>query len=425
MIEHMFESMVLPVVDPEWVDEEPVPGDANYEAYLTWEAHQIAFWSAYGQSVGPAEDTLPDLSGLRTDTGLLGAVGRAGQAEARAAGAKLRAIADYALRRMRNPQDGYDEKSMAHSAQAEIGVMLRITPAAASHWLDLAMALVRRLPTTLATLETGAISLPTVRAIAEVSENLNVAQCARLEAAVLPKAPERTPGSVRRLARREVEKLDAEAVRKRREAALAQRSLYVQDEPDGMATLCAYLPAEQAHACFEAIGALVHPKAPGEDRPVGARRVDALVEVIAAATGTDPRTPPAPVSAAPTAEQIADLNRGADVYTPRPSLKAAIRKRDRHCRFPGCRRPARQCDLDHTIAFPGGRTIYTNLACLCRFHHQIKQLPGWHCAQDHRGRLTWTTPTGLRFITRPPPDDGEEPPDITPAPDPAEDIPQF
>ncbi len=306
--EHLFESMVLPVVDPEWVDEEPVPGDADYEAYLAWEAHQFAFWTAYGESVGPAEDTLPDLSGLRTDAGLLGAVGRAGQAEAQVAGAKLRAIADYALRRMRNPQVGYDEKSMAHSAQAEIGVMLRITPAAASTWLDLALALVRRLPTTLATLETGAISLPVVRAIAAESENLNVAQCARLEAAVLPKAPERTPGSVRRLTRREVEKLDAEAVRKRREAAIAQRSLYVQDEHDGMATLCAYLPSEQAHACFEAIDDLVHPKAPGETRPVGARRVDALVEVIGIATGTDPGNPPAPETSACVASIIRSSN---------------------------------------------------------------------------------------------------------------------
>ena len=409
----MFESMTVPAVDPEWVDEEPGPGDADYQAYLAWEARQIAFWTAYGASVGPAEEVLPDLAGMRTDAGLLGAVQRAGRAEAQAAGARLRSIADYALRRMRTPEVGYDEKAMAHSAQAEIGVMLRVTPAAASHWLDLAMTLVRRLPRTLATLEAGTITLPAARAIAEESENLDVAQGAHLEATVLPQAPERTPGSLRRLTRREVERLDAEAVRTRAEAALAKRTLYVKDEPDGMATLCAYLPTDQAHACFDAIDALVHPKAPGEDRPVGARRVDALVEVVAAATGTDPWNPPAPESSVLTPEQIAELNRGADVYVPSPAMKAAVRRRDKHCRFPGCRRPARQCEIDHTLAFvkAGGRTIYTNLACVCRFHHQIKQAPGWHCEQDDRGRLTWTTPTGLRFITRPPPDEGEEAPD--------------
>ncbi|MBA3745689.1 MAG: HNH endonuclease, partial [Sporichthya sp.] len=75
--------------------------------------------------------------------------------------------------------------------------------------------------------------------------------------------------------------------------------------------------------------------------------------------------------------------------------------------------------------FKPGRTVYTNLACLCRYHHRIKQMPGWHCEQDDHGALTWTTPTGQRFITRPPPEDGEEPPDIAPVPDPGEDIPPF
>ncbi|WP_019875187.1 hypothetical protein [Sporichthya polymorpha] len=51
-----------------------------------------------------------------------------------------------------------------------------------------------------------------------------------------------------------------------------------------------------------------------------------------------------------------------------------------------------------------GGTRYWNLGCLCRFHHQVKQMPGWHLEQD-RGRFIWTTPTGLRFITYPGADD--------------------
>lgn len=392
-----------------------MPGDEGYEAYLAFEAQQFAFWNSYSARETSFDEAFPDLAGMRTDAGLLREVQQAARAENRAAAAKLRAIANCGLRRMANPEVGYDEKQMKHSAEAEVGVMLGVTPTTASHWMELAMALTRRLPKTFAALDDGAISLPTARMIKQESDNLNVAQCGLLEDAVLPKAAGRTTSSLQATTRRQVEKLDAEAVRKRREKAAAERTLYLQDEPDGMATLCALLPADQARACFNAIDALVHPKAAGEQRRVGTRRADALVDLIAAATGTDPR---AAVVTAPaealTAQQIADLNRGAEVYTPRPALKAAIRRRDKHCRFPGCRRPAMRCDLDHTLAFPAGKTVYENLAALCRFHHQIKQMPGWHCEQDRHGWITWTTPTGARFVTRPPPHEGDDPPDFLP-----------
>jgi hypothetical protein len=61
-------------------------------------------------------------------------------------------------------------------------------------------------------------------------------------------------------------------------------------------------------------------------------------------------------------------------------------------------------DLDHSIPFVkvggtliGPGTVYFNLGAVCRFHHQIKAMPGWHLEQD-RGRFLWTTPNGMRFI---------------------------
>jgi hypothetical protein len=54
-------------------------------------------------------------------------------------------------------------------------------------------------------------------------------------------------------------------------------------------------------------------------------------------------------------------------YVPPPRLRHLVMVRQRRCCFPGCRRPARQCDLDHTIAYDhGGRTCECNLAPLCR-----------------------------------------------------------
>jgi hypothetical protein len=157
-----------------------------------------------------------------------------------------------------------------------------------------------------------------------------------------------------------------------------------------------------------------HP-GPGDDRAIGARRVDHALDLLCAALGVDLRGLADTATPVLTAAQIARLNRGAHSYVPSPAMKTAIRARDRHCRFPGCRRPALHCDIDHTIAFglkTGGRTVYTNLGCICRFHHQVKQMPGWHLVQDQDGTFTWTDPGGRVFITRAPPPDGEDPPPV-------------
>jgi len=59
-------------------------------------------------------------------------------------------------------------------------------------------------------------------------------------------------------------------------------------------------------------------------------------------------------------------------YRPAPRLARWVRATHRHCRFPGCRRPGSQCDLDHVVPFPAGGTCADNLAPLCRYHHRLK-----------------------------------------------------
>jgi hypothetical protein len=77
--------------------------------------------------------------------------------------------------------------------------------------------------------------------------------------------------------------------------------------------------------------------------------------------------------------------------------------RDVTCRFPGCRRPAVGCDLDHTRRYPDGPTCPCDLAALCRHHHRLKHETGWTVSQDAHGVLTWTSPTGHVYRTHPPP----------------------
>jgi hypothetical protein len=85
-------------------------------------------------------------------------------------------------------------------------------------------------------------------------------------------------------------------------------------------------------------------------------------------------------------------------YKPTPGLRHLVNIRQPTCVFPGCRRPAKQCDADHTIAYDsGGPTCLCNLAPLCRRHHRTKQAPGWALTQTTPGAMTWTTPSGRRY----------------------------
>jgi hypothetical protein len=94
--------------------------------------------------------------------------------------------------------------------------------------------------------------------------------------------------------------------------------------------------------------------------------------------------------------------RQSTAYQPPARLQHLIKVRQQACAFPGCRRPASQCDLDHTTPFHrGGLTCECNLAPLCRRHHEAKQAPGWRLTQDQPGVLTWTTPNRRTYTTQP------------------------
>lgn len=91
-------------------------------------------------------------------------------------------------------------------------------------------------------------------------------------------------------------------------------------------------------------------------------------------------------------------------YRPPDWMRHLVCIRQRTCAFPGCRRQAERCDLDHTVPFDqGGRTCPCNLEPLCRRHHQAKQAPGWQLTQPEPGTLVWTAPHGRSYVRGPDP----------------------
>jgi hypothetical protein len=92
-------------------------------------------------------------------------------------------------------------------------------------------------------------------------------------------------------------------------------------------------------------------------------------------------------------------------YRPSAALADFIRCRDLTCRFPGCDRPAEHADIDHTVPYPLGPTHASNLKLLCRTHHLLKTFytgpNGWRDCQEPDGTVTWTSPSGHIYITKP------------------------
>ncbi len=87
-------------------------------------------------------------------------------------------------------------------------------------------------------------------------------------------------------------------------------------------------------------------------------------------------------------------------YRPPDGLAHLIKIRQRTCSFPGCRRAARFCDLDHSLAYDkGGITCECNLSPLCRRHHRAKQTFGWHLVQTEPGHMTWQLPHNRSYKT--------------------------
>lgn len=103
---------------------------------------------------------------------------------------------------------------------------------------------------------------------------------------------------------------------------------------------------------------------------------------------------------------VLDLARddAVDGHDPPPWMADLVRLRDRHCVFPGCRRPSRACDLDHIDAYipidlggPPRQTNPADLAPLCRRHHRAKTHSRWHYRRLPDGSYRWTSPLGRTY----------------------------
>ena len=93
---------------------------------------------------------------------------------------------------------------------------------------------------------------------------------------------------------------------------------------------------------------------------------------------------------------------GTATRTIPPGMRALVTRRDRHCRFAGCR--ARIDEVHHIVFYSrGGPTRPDNLLGLCWHHHHLVHHGHWTLTGNPNHDITATGPHHHTWTTRPPP----------------------
>jgi hypothetical protein len=336
----------------------------------------------------------------------------------------------------------------------DVATALRLSPTSAQSRIDVARVLVGHLPNTISALSTGEISVAHATVIARetataIRNGLSEESIFRVEQTALAHAEFHTPGQVASKVKTTIAKLAPEEFEEVADRARDARRVSCYPEADGMATVIAILPAEDAQTVMKSIEAFIL-KRNSEDAPewsilsADMKRADALAYIASQALSSladevQPHRRPITISVAidlPTLMGLAEnpgqlagygaipasvarrlaadgnwqrfisdprtgnlLDFGREKYTPPQELIDYLLARDRICRFPGCRRTGQSSDIDHAQSWEtGGETNPANLGLLCRRHHRMKTHGGWSLESNPDGSCLWKSPQGKTFF---------------------------
>ena len=202
------------------------------------------------------------------------------RAENRAAGARLAAIGELDLLRLR--QVGERETWCTDTQEAiaaEVAAALCVTQALATSYLYYARTIRTRLSKVGALLQAGDVSYRTFQTIAYRTDLITdpevmAAVDARL-AAVIPRWPAMTQGRLASYVDRMVARADRDAVRRRRERQ-AGREFSIWDNNDGLTEVFGRLMTTDAHAVDARLDALAATVCGDDPRTRNQRRADAM-----------------------------------------------------------------------------------------------------------------------------------------------------
>jgi hypothetical protein len=341
------------------------------------------------------------------------------------------------------------------SEREDISTALRLSPNTAQMRIDIARTLVNFLPNTCSALATGDISPAHAAVIAKetaaaIRDGLSEASIFSIEERAIAHAEFHTPAQVATHLRTALAKISPEIFEDVVERARDTRRVSCYRESDGMSTIVAILPAEDAQIVMNALESFIRGSdevdvKSGDGRSTDMKRADALTAIASATLASNsarvtPHRRPITVNVTidlPTLLGLAEnpgqlagygaipasvaralacdgkwkrfitdpqtgvlLDYGRESYEPPQPLVDFLIARDRICRFPGCRRSAALSDIDHAQSWEtGGSTSVENLGALCRRHHRLKTHGGWSVESSPDGSCIWKSPLGKVFFT--------------------------
>jgi len=336
----------------------------------------------------------------------------------------------------------------------ELACALRIPERTAETLVADSQSLMADLPGTFTALGAGEISWRHTRSVIDHARAVPAESQSAFEEAVLPFAKKLTGAQFDRRARVVRERMHPESVEERYERAVDDRFVEMQPDRDGMGWLTVCLPAVVLQGICNRLTDMAaeqqrfeqqHGEAGTERRTQTQMKADLFAELLldgVLKSGRDAGIRPrvlvtVPVltlldrsdepavlegygpidietalelaAAAPGFTRIlthpetgAVLSVGRDRYVVPSDLRTWLRVRDGTCRFPGCSRAARICEIDHTQDWQhAGETAHYNLAHLCPAHHRLKHMTSWSVRQLEGGVVEWTSPTGKVYVTEP------------------------
>ena len=144
----------------------------------------------------------------------------------------------------------------------DVATTLRLSPTAAQNRIDVARVLVAHLPNTISALSTGEISAAHATVIAKetataIRNGLSEDAVFRVEQTALAHAEFHTPGQVATKVKTTIAKLAPEEFEEIVDRARDSRRVSCYPEADGMATVVAILPAEDAQTVMKSIEAYI------------------------------------------------------------------------------------------------------------------------------------------------------------------------
>lgn len=401
---------------------------------------------------------------LEEGDALLDGLQHAQRDQARAAAFRFAQVDRFRRHREASPaaprdSDGHRHSNdmIARSMRAELAAALSLPERTVETLLARARMLVENLPTTLALLRQGRFSERHAVIIADEAAGLTTEEREAFERDVLPEAARLRAGLFERKAQRMRELVHGADLTQRHADARQRREVTADPGRDGMGWIAGYLPNPELVAIDNRLTTIARAlQIEGEQRTLTQLKADAFMDMLLdegrllppGESESELRAPVAHrgfraevslvvpaltvmgLSATPgmleggcpidpeTARAIAGtatgftrilthpetgvvLSFGKDRYAVPPELKRYLRQRDETCRFVGCGRRARFCDIDHTVPWAGsGQTSNDNLAHLCRSHHKTKDA-GWHVvhARDGSGDLQLRSPLGRNYST--------------------------